>query len=113
MLSKNRIAAKTILLLLFYTSFLSAQQQIDTIDLVTTFIPLKSSEAGRNISVISHEDIENSCFTSLDDLLQNFPGIEMQTRNRFGAQADITMRGSTFPQARLFTGQKLLVVLLI
>ena len=47
-------------------------------------------------------------FTSIDDLLQFIPGIEVQSRNAFGAQGDITMRGATFTQVLiLIDGLKL------
>ena len=42
--------------------------------------------------------IQQMAATSLDDLLQYIPGIEVQSRNAFGAQGDITMRGATFSQ---------------
>jgi len=87
-----------IVICLFLSLSVVSQQTIDTIELSTTLIPMKAIETGRNVTVISAKDIDNTNFTSLDDLMQKFPGIEMQTRNRFGVQADITMRGSTFPQ---------------
>jgi len=87
---------------------LTSQQTIDTIELSTTLIPMKSSETGRNITVITAENINQSSFTSLDDLIQKFPGVEMQSRSRFGVQSDISMRGSTFPQVIvLVDGMKL------
>ncbi len=104
-----RLYIYTILLSTFFLPCsLLSQLTIDTIELNTTFIPLKANETGRNITVISSENITETPFTSLDDLIQKFPGVEMQTRNRFGAQADITLRGSTFPQVLvLVDGMKL------
>jgi iron complex outermembrane receptor protein len=61
-------------------------------------IPLRLAETGRNISVIEGEVLQQLPFTSIDDLLQYVPGIEVQSRNAFGAQGDITMRGATFSQ---------------
>lgn len=85
--------------LLMVISFQAAAQiNIDTIKIKTTQIPLKSTETGKSITVIKGEDLRNQGFSSLDDLLQNITGIEVQTRNSFGAQGDITMRGSTFTQ---------------
>jgi iron complex outermembrane receptor protein len=82
--------------------------EIDTVFVKTTRIPLKSEETGRNISIIKGEDIQQMAFTSLDDLLQYIPGIEVQSRNAFGAQGDISMRGATFTQVLvLVDGMKL------
>lgn len=81
---------------------------IDTIEVVTTQIPLKIRETGRNITVLKGKDIQQMSFTSLDDLFQYIPGIEVQMRNAFGAQGDISMRGATFTQVLiLMDGMKL------
>lgn len=79
---------------------LSAQisADLDTLMVQKERIPLRLAETGRNISVIEKEEIMQMAFTSLDDLLQYVPGIEVQSRNAFGAQGDITMRGATFSQ---------------
>lgn len=71
---------------------------MDTLEVSTTRIPLTVKETGRNITVIPATDLKQLPFTSLDDLLQYLPGIEVQSRNLFGVQGDITMRGSTFTQ---------------
>ncbi|MCB9301586.1 MAG: TonB-dependent receptor [Lewinellaceae bacterium] len=97
-------------LMLSLTSILSAQslEEIDTIYVQTTRIPLKASETGRNISVIEGQDIQKMAVTSLDDLFRYIPGLEVQSRNAFGAQGDITMRGATFSQVLvLVDGMKL------
>ena len=81
---------------------------MDTIFVQTTRIPLKSQETGRNISVIEGEALQKMAFTSLDDLLQFIPGVEVQSRNAFGAQGDISIRGATFTQVLvLVDGMKL------
>lgn len=94
---------KKILLLSFFvlTVFgLRAQisADLDTLMVQKERIPLRLAETGRNISVIEKEELMQMAFTSLDDLLQYIPGIEVQSRNAFGAQGDITMRGATFSQ---------------
>lgn len=87
---------------------LNGQNLIDTIEVSTALIPMKSYETGRNISVLSSEEIDKQIFSSIDDLLQYIPSIEVQTRNAFGSQGDITMRGSTFTQVLvLVNGMKL------
>ena len=81
---------------------------VDTVFVQSTRIPLTSRETGRNITVLRAAEIRQMPYTSLDDLFQYIPGIEVQSRNAFGAQADITMRGSTFTQVLvLIDGMKL------
>lgn len=94
---------KVLFLLLFIllsVGYLSAQMsaQLDTLMVQKERIPLRLAETGRNISIIEKEELMQMAFTSLDDLLQYIPGIEVQSRNAFGAQGDITMRGATFAQ---------------
>ena len=77
----------------------SFDQRLDTVEIFR--LPLRSSNTGRNISVITQEELSALPFTSLDDLLQYIPGIEVQSRNAFGVQGDITMRGTNFTQILL------------
>ena len=77
----------------------STEQALDTVEIIR--IPLQASQTGRNISVIRAEDLATVPFTSLDDLFQFLPGVEVQSRNAFGVQGDITMRGATFTQVLL------------
>ena len=77
----------------------TTEQALDTVEIIR--IPLQTSQTGRNISIIRAEDLATAPFTSLDDLLQFLPGVEVQSRNAFGVQGDITMRGATFTQVLL------------
>ncbi|MCB0586365.1 MAG: TonB-dependent receptor plug domain-containing protein, partial [Phaeodactylibacter sp.] len=109
---KNTLLAilPAILLTMSTGSPLSGQPltDLDTIIVKTARIPLNSRETGRNISIIQGRNIQKMAFTSLDELLQYIPGIEVQSRNAFGAQGDISMRGATFSQVLvLVDGMKL------
>jgi iron complex outermembrane receptor protein len=55
-------------------------------------------ETGRNISVLTKEDIKNIPANSLDELLRFVPGIEVQQRGPQGSQSDLIIRGGTFQQ---------------
>jgi iron complex outermembrane receptor protein len=55
-------------------------------------------ETGRNIAILTKEDIKNIPANSLDELLRFVPGIEVQQRGPQGAQADLIIRGGTFQQ---------------
>ena len=75
-----------------------SQIKLDTILVTTLKAPLKISETGRNITVLTAKQIEEIPATSLDEILQTVAGVEVQSRGGFGVQADITLRGSTFTQ---------------
>ena len=116
MIFKNNIKTRTLIfgfsvIFLLGSSFLiqgQSLQEIDTIQVTTTRLPLQSKETGRNISIVKGTDIQKMAITSLDELLQVIPGIEVQTRNGFGAQGDISMRGATYTQIQvLVNGMKL------
>ena len=72
--------------------------ELDSIEVTATRIPTLINESGKSISVLTHEDIEVMPVTSVDELLQSLPGVNLNSRNAFGVQADIGMRGSTFSQ---------------
>ncbi len=100
----------TTLFILFLGLNLVAQKpySIDTVKVSTAQIPLKISETGRNITILTAEQIQNIPATSLDEILQTVPGLEVQSRGGFGVQADISLRGSTFTQVlMLLDGMRL------
>ncbi len=82
------------------TIIINAQNPIsfDTIEVDAMRIPLKMHQTGRNISVLTATEIASINANSLDEILQQIPGIEVQSRGGFGVQGDILMRGSTFTQ---------------
>ena len=81
---------------------------LDTTTVTTTRLPQTLRQTGRNISVLRGAELRQRAFTSLDDLLQYIPGIEVQSRGAFGQQGDISMRGSTFTQVLvLINGMRL------
>lgn len=71
---------------------------MDTLDIPAVNIPKAISRTGRNVSVITAKQISQLPVTTIDELLRYIPGIEVQSRNAFGAQSDISMRGSTYQQ---------------
>jgi len=101
---------KILFLFLFICIALTAvsQQLIDTIHVQASNIPLKISETGRNITVITAEQITANPSSSIDELLSTIGGVEVQSRGSFGSQADVLMRGSTYAQVLiLLDGMKL------
>ena len=83
---------------LISSSYGQSSTYLDTIEVQSTRIPQPASQTGRNITVLRAQQLQQLPFTSLDELLQYLPGVEVQSRNAFGAQGDITMRGATFTQ---------------
>lgn len=71
---------------------------LDTVEVIATRIPLQIRETGRNITVITSEQIAMMPAQSIDEVLQAIPGLEVQSRGGFGVQGDLLMRGSTFTQ---------------
>ena len=81
---------------------------LDTLLVQTTRIPLKASETGRSISILTKEQIQQLPATTFYELLQTICGVEVQSRGGFGVQGDIVMRGSTFSQVLvLIDGMKI------
>ncbi|ALW85837.1 hypothetical protein AUC43_12485 [Hymenobacter sedentarius] len=56
------------------------------------------NQTGHAVTVISGASVARYPVNSLDDLLRCLPALEVQSRGSFGAQADVSLRGSTFNQ---------------
>lgn len=72
--------------------------ELDSIDVTASRITTSISESGKNVSVITQADIQQMPVQSVDDLLRNLPGVNINARAGFGVQADVGVRGSTFSQ---------------
>ena len=99
-------------IIIVLTSFIKSRSQqsfsLDTLLVQTTRIPLKASETGRSISILTKEQIQQLPATTFYELLQTICGVEVQSRGGFGVQGDIVMRGSTFSQVLvLIDGMKI------
>ena len=96
---------KTLLIscVLIISSYITAQNELyapfeDTVTITAARIPLKMHEAGRSISIINAETLKQAPISTLEDVLRFVTGVELQSRNGFGAQSDLSLRGSTFNQ---------------
>ncbi|MDR3025486.1 TonB-dependent receptor domain-containing protein [Chryseobacterium sp.] len=74
---------------------------IESIEFQGKFISTSYKSANQNISVISREDIVNSPAKSIDEILQQVPGMDIRRRGANGVQSDIGFRGSSFEQVLL------------
>jgi len=74
------------------------QENLDPVTVTSSLIEKRSSETGRNITIIRGETIAGLPVHSLDELLKYIPGVEAQMRGPQGSQSDISIRGGTFQQ---------------
>lgn len=98
---KNKIMKKTILICLTSMLAVHTSAQVQTLEPVvvsTSEHQKKLRESGRNISVMTREDIQRLPVNTIDDLLKFVSGIEIQQRGPQGSQTDFVIRGGTFQQ---------------
>jgi len=74
---------------------------IESIEFQGKFITTPYKSANQNITVITKEDIANSPAKSIDEVLQQVPGMDIRRRGANGVQSDIGFRGSSFEQVLL------------
>ena len=85
--------------LLLGAAMLQAQEiELDPVTITASLSRQKSSQTGRNITIIKGEVFQKLPVQTLDELLRYIPGIEIQARGPKGSQSDIVLRGGTFQQ---------------
>lgn len=72
--------------------------ELNPVSVTSSRFAQRTSETGRNISVIDGDMFAKMPVQSLDELLKYVPGVEVQARGPMGAQSDIVMRGGTYQQ---------------
>lgn len=72
--------------------------ELDSIRVTASRISSTVSESGKNVSVITQAEIRQMPVTSVDELLRSLPGLNLNSRQGFGIQSDVGIRGSTFSQ---------------
>lgn len=87
----------------FLGSLLSVDAQekiseIDSVEIQGKFISTPYKNSNQNISVITRADILNSPAASIDEILQQIPGMDIRRRGANGVQSDVSFRGSSFEQ---------------
>lgn len=86
---------------IYITNAQEKTAEIDSIEIQGKFISTPYKNANQNISVITRTDILNSPATSIDEILQQIPGMDIRRRGANGVQSDIGFRGSSFEQVLL------------
>jgi iron complex outermembrane receptor protein len=94
---KRILILLSLMVVISSTSF-SQVPDLDPVMISSSMQQKRIRETGRNIAILTKEDIKNIPANSLDELLRFVPGIEVQQRGPQGAQADLIIRGGTFQQ---------------
>jgi len=96
----KKITLLSVLLLLIFSPYVFGQVEVelDSISVTASRISSTVSESGKNVSVITRLDIDQMPVTSIDELLRALPGVNINSRQGFGIQSDVGIRGSTFSQ---------------
>ncbi|MFT3902572.1 MAG: TonB-dependent receptor [Niabella sp.] len=99
-MKKKCMTWAAVLLLIMATKTTKAQNEVllDEVSVTSSLVEHRSSETGRNVTVINGSAIAKLPVNSLDELLKYIPGIDVQARGPQGSQSDISMRGGTFQQ---------------
>lgn len=76
----------------------SQEIELDPVTITASLNRQKSSQTGRNITIIKGDVFQKLPVQSVDELLRYIPGVEIQARGPKGSQSDIVLRGGTFQQ---------------
>jgi iron complex outermembrane receptor protein len=87
-----------VIFIAMWTDGIAQEQTLDPITVTSSLSGKRSSETGRNITIVRGEDIVKLPVHSIDELLKYIPGVEVQSRGPQGSQSDISMRGGTYQQ---------------
>lgn len=90
----------TAFLSFFFVHALIAQiyVDLDSISVTATRISSDITESGKSVTVITFDEIRAMPVTSMDELFRSLPGVNINSRQGFGVQADVGIRGSTYSQ---------------
>jgi len=61
-------------------------------------LDIHESKSARSVSIITAKDIQKMSASSVEEVLSNIEGVNINSRGGFGVQNDLGMRGSTFSQ---------------
>ena len=72
--------------------------QLDEVIVTASRIPMENYKSGRSVEIITSETLKEMPVSTIDEMLRYLTGVNLNTRNGFGVQSDIGIRGSTFSQ---------------
>ena len=70
----------------------------DTILVTDSYPSMSIFDVARNVEIITSQEINTYPVNSVEELLSQVSGIDIQTRGGQGVQSDISIRGGTFEQ---------------
>lgn len=76
----------------------ATQSSTDTVQISSLLLSVKANESGRSITTLDARELRLLPALSLDEVLRYVGGLEATVRNAGGAQADLSIRGSSFQQ---------------
>lgn len=74
------------------------ETKIEDVIIQGKFLETPYHKVNENIIVITKKDIENAPARSIDEVLQQFAGLDIRRRGANGVQSDISIRGGSFDQ---------------
>ncbi len=95
---KRKLGTIIFLLGAFCTDAQIKTSDIDSVQIQGKFIATTYKNANQNISIITRDEILNSPAVSIDEILQQVPGMDIRRRGANGVQSDVGFRGSSFEQ---------------
>ncbi|TVR30348.1 MAG: TonB-dependent receptor [Balneolaceae bacterium] len=100
MLMQNRLLPVILLAFILLADVAHSQTtvKLDSIQVTASRITSTVSESGKHVSVLTQADIRQMPVSSVDELIRTLSGININSRQGFGVQADVGIRGSTYSQ---------------
>ena len=94
----NKLLPISLLFLSFNIFAQEKESKIEQVILYDKFLNLSYENAKENVIVINKNDLENSPAQSIDEVLQQYVGMDVKRRGANGVQSDISIRGGSFEQ---------------
>lgn len=95
---KKRVFAASLLMVFGWAFSQSGETSIESVEIQGKFLNLPYKKVNENIIVILKDELKNSPANSIDELLQQFAGIDIRRRGSNGVQSDVSIRGGSFEQ---------------
>lgn len=74
------------------------ETELQEVVLQGKFMNLPYNKINENIIIIGKKEIENTPYQSIDEILQQYSGLDIRKRGANGVQSDISIRGGSFEQ---------------
>ncbi|MDR1154112.1 MAG: TonB-dependent receptor [Bacteroidales bacterium] len=71
---------------------------LEAVEVSADAVPGVFAPVGRTITQVRKSDIDRAAVQSLADMLELIPSVDLRQRGPYGAQADVSIRGSSFDQ---------------